>query len=313
MLLLRRPVARSTTSAVLASLDLDQRDHVADLVLGWIDALGPVIAARRPSPPVEPGTSQRSATRAWRSKTPWPRIPEPRRPTPDDGDHAGRGHPGPDRRRRLAAGLARQPPDDARRTRARCLGDAAPDPSHVDHRPHQPRARWISGGQRVPSGAIVLRQSPAPRPPARAGPGRSRRPARFDPRRWQSGTQRPGAWLPFGAGPHACPGRHLGMALLTAPCWVGAFADSSRLSERVTHRPESGHRPATVSFHDLRRKGAGQVIEHARSAGHRRSTDRRPPGRPRLAASIFTGDASLDEAVALMAEHFLSEPRVETS
>lgn len=31
----------------------------------------------------------------------------------------------------------------------------------------------------------------------------------------------------------------------------------------------------------------------------------------RLAASIFTGDATLDEAVALMAEHFLSEPRVE--
>jgi cytochrome P450 len=36
----------------------------------------------------------------------------------------------------------------------------------------------------------------------------------FDPCRWSSGHIRPGAWLPFGAGPHACPGRNLGLAML---------------------------------------------------------------------------------------------------
>ena len=36
----------------------------------------------------------------------------------------------------------------------------------------------------------------------------------FDPSRWSSAQVRPGAWLPFGAGPHACPGRTLGLAML---------------------------------------------------------------------------------------------------
>jgi cytochrome P450 len=36
----------------------------------------------------------------------------------------------------------------------------------------------------------------------------------FDPGRWHDQERRPGAWLPFGAGPHACPGRNLGMAVL---------------------------------------------------------------------------------------------------
>ncbi len=39
--------------------------------------------------------------------------------------------------------------------------------------------------------------------------------ADFRPERWDDGSRRPGAWLPFGAGPHACPGRTLGMAMLT--------------------------------------------------------------------------------------------------
>jgi hypothetical protein len=33
---------------------------------------------------------------------------------------------------------------------------------------------------------------------------------------------RPGAWLPFGAGAHACPGRTLGLALLRdLKVWAG--------------------------------------------------------------------------------------------
>ncbi|HSF35703.1 MAG TPA: hypothetical protein VLA70_06285, partial [Nocardioides sp.] len=48
MLLLRRPVARATTTALLPSASDDVRDRVGDHVLAWIDALAPVIAARRP-------------------------------------------------------------------------------------------------------------------------------------------------------------------------------------------------------------------------------------------------------------------------
>ena len=48
MQVLRAPVARSTTGAVLGPLDPAQRDGTADLVLAWIDALAPVIAADRP-------------------------------------------------------------------------------------------------------------------------------------------------------------------------------------------------------------------------------------------------------------------------
>ncbi len=48
MRVLREPVARSTTDAVLGPLEPADRDRVADLVLAWIDALAPVIAAARP-------------------------------------------------------------------------------------------------------------------------------------------------------------------------------------------------------------------------------------------------------------------------
>jgi hypothetical protein len=45
MQVLRQPVARSTTAAVLPELSESERNEVGDLVVGWIDALGPVIAS----------------------------------------------------------------------------------------------------------------------------------------------------------------------------------------------------------------------------------------------------------------------------
>jgi cytochrome P450 len=46
----------------------------------------------------------------------------------------------------------------------------------------------------------------------------------LDPLRWTKSDVRPGAWLPFGAGPHACPGRNLGLAQLTQLVgWVSEF------------------------------------------------------------------------------------------
>ena len=46
----------------------------------------------------------------------------------------------------------------------------------------------------------------------------------LDPERWSHEGTPPGAWLPFGAGPHACPGRNLGLAQLThLVSWASDF------------------------------------------------------------------------------------------
>ena len=89
MVLLRRPVARSTTAAVLPLRSTTQRDRVADLRPRLDRRARPGHRCRRPPAPVEPACAARSATRASRSRTPWPRIPEPRRPPAAGGDHAG--------------------------------------------------------------------------------------------------------------------------------------------------------------------------------------------------------------------------------
>ena len=199
-----------------------------------------------PSPPVEPGTSQGARRALGARTTPWP-------PSPTSTAHqmtatmlaAGIQVP-------IAAGawllaLARQPPDDR-----------GVDPVHVVWETLRlTPPTWITarittrevdlGGQRVPSGRRRLVS------PILLGrlhelvPGRSRRPASFDPRRWQSGTQRPGAWLPFGAGPHACPGRHLGMALLTHLAGWG-LSRTLTLSERVTIDQSRGIAPLPCRF-----------------------------------------------------------------
>ena len=65
--------------------------------------------------------------------------------------------------------------------------------------------------------------------------------------RWRDADQRPGAWLPFGAGPHACPGRSLGMALLVH---LATWAASRELvlSEAVGIDQSRGLAPAACRF-----------------------------------------------------------------
>ena len=245
VLLLRRPVARSTTSAVLASLDLDQRDHVADLVLGWIDALGPVIAARRP-PRRWSRARRRERDARLALEDALAAIPNLDGPPQMTATMLAAGIQVP-----IAAGawllawLASRPTTEA-------------DPVHVVWETLRlTPPTWITartttrevdlGGQRVPSGAIVLVS------PLLLGrlhelvPGDPDSLPGFDPRRWQSGTQRPGAWLPFGAGPHACPGRHLGMALLTHLAGWG-LSRTLTLSERVTIDQSRGIAPLPCRF-----------------------------------------------------------------
>ncbi|WP_299931148.1 cytochrome P450 [uncultured Nocardioides sp.] len=245
MLLLRRPVARSTTSAVLPSLDRADRDQVADLVLSWIDALAPVIAARRPP---------RRWSRARRTE-------RDARLALDDALAAIPHLDGPPQMTAtmLAAGI--QVPIAAGAWLLAWLAshpsDGVDPVSAVWETLRLTPPTWITarittrevdlGGQRVPSGAVVLVS------PLLLGrlhelvPGDPDGLPGFDPHRWQSGVQRPGAWLPFGAGPHACPGRHLGMALLTHLAAWGLSRTLS-LTERVTIDQSRGIAPLPCRF-----------------------------------------------------------------
>ncbi len=167
-----------------------------------------------------------SATRAWRSRTPWPPSPTSTA-HPEDSHDARRRHPGSDRRRRLAAGLARQPPDDGRRPGARRLGDAAPDPSHVDHRPHH-HARGGPRGSACPAGRVVLVS------PLLLGrlhelvPGRPRRPARLRPRPVAGRDAAPGRLAPVRRRSARVPGPPPRHGPPRPPRRVGALARHSR-------------------------------------------------------------------------------------
>ena len=245
MVLLRRPVARSTTSAVLPSLDLTHRDHVADLVLSWIDALAPVIAAKR-----APGRWSRARRRERDARLALEgalaAVPELHAPPQHSATMLAAGIQVP-----IAAGawllawLASHPSDGV-------------EPVHVVWETLRlTPPTWITArmstvevdldGRHVPSGAIVL-VSPLllGRLPGLA-PGAPEGLAGFDPGRWHDEAQRPGAWLPFGAGPHACPGRHLGMALLTHLAGWG-LSRTLTLSERVTIDQSRGIAPLPCRF-----------------------------------------------------------------
>jgi hypothetical protein len=224
MVLLRRPVARSTTSAVLSGLDDVRRDAVADHVLAWIDALGPVIAAHR---------------RPRR----WSRIRRTEHDTrvalEDVLGEALAGLPGehrtaPQVATMLAAGI--QVPIAAGSFLLAWLAQHPTrrvDPVHAAWETLRlTPPTWLTarvttravelGGTTVPEGRVVFVS------PLLLGrlealvPGAPESLPDFDPDRWQDATRRPGAWLPFGAGPHACPGRNLGLAVLVRLASWGA-------------------------------------------------------------------------------------------
>ena len=74
---------------------------------------------------------------------------------------------------------------------------------------------------------------------------------RFDPLRWHQDRVRPGAWLPFGAGPHACPGRNLGLAQLTHLAgWARDGAHAGRSRRVSTRRRGIFPRPARLGHVD---------------------------------------------------------------
>ncbi|MBC9732841.1 cytochrome P450 [Nocardioides marmotae] len=216
-LLLRRPVSRATTSAVLDPLtdgvDEPTRDAIADGTLRWIDALAPVISSQRN--PSRWSSARRAEDRARRELE-----------------------------RRLAAAGVDDPPAVATVLAAGIQVPVAAGAWLLVHLAGSPNASsyepthvvwetlrvtppsWMTArvartdsalaGQTVRAGEVVLvsplllGQLPDLVPALPTGPLDT-----FDPDRWRRDDVRPGAWLPFGAGPHACPGRSLGLALLT--------------------------------------------------------------------------------------------------
>lgn len=213
MQVLRLPVARSTTEAVLGPLETAQRDRVADLVLAWVDALGPVIAADRP-----PHRWSRPRRAERRARTD---LEQALRDLHVDSPGVSAVE--------LAAGV--QVPVAAGAWLLVLLGEH-PDADRSDPvavawevlRLRPPT--WVTARMSTREVALEHGTLPAHRvvlvsplllgqDPGHVPPGTSH-PEEFDPSRWSGSDVRPGAWLPFGAGPHACPGRSLGLAQLVA-------------------------------------------------------------------------------------------------
>lgn len=241
MRVLRRPVARSTTGAVLPRLDTPSRDQIGDLVLAWVDALGPVIAARRPP---------RRSSRIGRTESAARIALEDRLArVPDLGQSPQRVAT------MLAAGV--QVPIAAGAFLLAWLADNSesdPEPVNVVWEtlrltpPSWLTARITTGeveigGATIPGGCVVFASPLLLGRLSELVPGDPTDLATFDPSRWQTGDRRPGAWLPFGAGPHACPGRNLGIAQLTAVAEWSNTVDIS-LSEHVAIDQSRGIAPS---------------------------------------------------------------------
>lgn len=220
MQFMRIPVARSTTAALLPDLSMDERNKVAGLVLAWIDALAPVIGSRSNG---LRWSRRRRAERAARTAL--------------HAALAAHGDPDPAVAATvLAAGI--QVPIAAG---AWLLCELASLPGVAEElRADESLASgvawetvrlcpptWVTArvataatsveGVDIPEGhlmmvsPLLLGREPALVP----GPDASQPPLdEFAPARWQQPIVRPGAWLPFGAGPHTCPGRNLGLAQL---------------------------------------------------------------------------------------------------
>jgi len=249
MVLLRQPVARSTTAAVLPGLDDARRDAVADHVLAWIDALGPVIAAhRRP--------------RRWSRIR---RMEHHTRVALEDvldsalTDFPGEGRTAQQVATMLAAGI--QVPIAAGSFLLAWLAQhPAPvaEPSYaVWETLRLTPPTWLTarvttrevelGGATVPEGRVVFVSPLLLGRLSALVPGVPDTLPAFDPGRWQDGSRRPGAWLPFGAGPHACPGRSLGLAVLVRLASWGADHELA-LSEGVRIDQSRGISPAPCRF-----------------------------------------------------------------
>ncbi len=218
MQLLRLPVAISTTTAVLPHANPDEVRRVGERTLAWIDALGPVIASRFGASRWSPRRRREAAARSALESELAALCDDP--PVVATMLAAGIQVP-------VAAGawlLVEMAANPAAQEAART--DEALVSGVVWETLRLCPPTWITarivvadtslGGTDIERGSGVLvsplllgrDESLVPGPGAGAAALDE-----FAPSRW-SGPTRPGAWLPFGAGPHACPGRNLGLAQL---------------------------------------------------------------------------------------------------
>lgn len=248
---LRRPVALGTGTAVLPGADETLLQEVSGRVLDWVDALGPVIAARRP--PHRWSLSRRSEERARTA------LEDALADVPDlDGTPQ-------EAATMLAAGV--QVPIAAGSwllawLAAHPTGDV--DPVHaVWETLRLTPPTWLTArvatrdceldGQEVPAGGLVLVSPLLLGRRSELVPGAEDTLPRFDPGRWDDPARRPGAWLPFGAGPHACPGRTLGLAMLVDLARWGV-AHELRLDEPVRIDQSRGVAPIPCSVRVVGRR-----------------------------------------------------------
>lgn len=218
MQVLRLPVALSTTSAVLPDANPDEVRRVGERTLAWIDALGPVIASRFGASRWSPRRRREAAARRALESELAPLCDDP--PVVATMLAAGIQVPiaaGAWLLVELAANLEVQDAlaaDDALVTGVVWETLRLCPPTWITARIVV--ADVSLGGTAIERGSGVLvsplllgrDEALVPGPDAGAAALDE-----FAPARW-SGTTRPGAWLPFGAGPHACPGRNLGLAQL---------------------------------------------------------------------------------------------------
>jgi cytochrome P450 len=245
MVLLRQPVARSTTAAVLPGLATAQRNAIGGLALEWIDALGPVIAAKRPP-------------------SRWSRLRRNEQRTRHALEDALADGPEPEQGAQVATMLAAgiQVPIAAGAFLLAWLGQ---HPVDVDVDPvnavwetlRLTPPTWITArittrevdldGTAIPAGRVVFVSPLLLGRLSDLVPGDAGTMTTFDPVRWKDGETRPGAWLPFGAGPHACPGRSLGtIQLVTLARW--GLAQRITLSEPVSIDQSRGIFPSPCRF-----------------------------------------------------------------
>ena len=255
MVALRRPMARSTTAALLPGLDPEVRNRVAEAVLDWIDALGPVIASRFGATRWSRARRRETAARLELDRLlEAAGVEDP--PVLATVLAAGIQVP-------IAAGawllaeLAHQPelapacranpelvPGVVWETVRLCpptwiTARAAVDPTRLG-------GVDVSAGQLVMVSPLLLGRDPSLVP----GPADGAAPLeRFSPSRWLQDRVRPGAWLPFGAGPHACPGRNLGLAQLShLATWATAWEIRPASPVRVNQSRGIFPDPARLSF-----------------------------------------------------------------
>ena len=221
MVALRRPVTLAAVSALQPQTPEADQVSLADRAARWIDALAPIISADRS--PRSWSRYRRTERRARRDLTGLLASAGSAAPA-NDATAMGAAVQVP-----IAAGAIALALLAAHPAAQQQIGDPAYATAFAWEVLRLFPATWlmprITTRDVVVGAASIPAYTPVVVSPVALGrleelvpgPSAGRAPLdELDPERWLASESRPGAWLPFGAGQHACPGRNLGMAQLVA-------------------------------------------------------------------------------------------------